>query len=644
MPDPTPNPNPTIFPPGSITPTGPAFQTSTPGPRVQAIDDTTPVSYTINNVAQWAQALLAYMHLPVTQSNIAFLVGWANREGGNWHNTARYNPLNTTLRYGGSTVMGGGNSAGVQAYSSWQVGLEATAQTLNGYGGIVAALKSGDASSADASGRLSGDLLKWSGNGYAQIAPASAADMRRANETVYPDPAAAAGAGTAAQPGTGDGAGAGGGGGAAMQTPATLTIGQLGIAQAQQQYPELAWMLNIPDAAADIYSFAAQHYTPDEIAARLQGKPWYQRIGASFFTWIAQQATNPTQAAQTFKEELAAITQTFAQLGLKPSDQQLQTFAYQALAQDWQNHPELQQQAIADLVHANPDGTFSVKNYSVDSSGRLVNTFIGPDGQASGYVWADYQTKLPTSSITAGLVTKLGTVGKGGKYTGEQVAGGAPVYAEVGGQLVQGFDLKKLAPGTALYTLPNMVSPAGQPATGPASTMTGSLQEAEQTFRAAAADYMVPISDAAAAQLVTQALSSGTTDIATFAKTYFQAQAKSLYPTMAAAIDAGITPKAYTDPYRQTVANLLGVSPDSINMNDPKYLRFVTQKDPKTGLPTAMSLYDTQQLVMSDPTYGYMKSHSAADRASALVQGLGEMFGKTPSVPSGFSGVQAPAV
>ena len=429
-------------------------------------------------------------------------------------------------------------------------------------------------------------------------------------------------------------------GGAGGQTPANLTIGQLGIAEAQKNYPELAWMLTIPDAAKDIMNFAAQHYTPDEIAAQLQGKPWYQRLGATFFTWIATQATNPTQAAQTFQEELASVRQTFAQLGLKPTDQQLQTFAYQALAQDWTNHPELQQQAIADTIAANPDGTFAVKNYTVGAGGQLLDTFVGPNGSMS-FNPKDFQNTLPSSAVKDGFVQQYGVVG--GNISG--IMPGAPVYILQNGVLHQGFDIHKLAPGTPLYTLPNAVTAtAGSAQTGAPSTMTGQLQTAEQAFKAAAADYMVPISDQAAAQLVLQAVQSGTTDIATFAKTYFQAQAKSLYPTMGAAIDAGITPKAYTDPYRQVVSQLLGVSPDQVNMMDPKYLRFVTQKDPKSGMPTAMSLYDAQQLVMSDPTYGYMKTTNAADRASALAQGLGELFGKTSAIPAGFSGTQAPRV
>lgn len=53
----------------------------------------------------------------------AFLAAWAECEGG----TARYNPLNTTLRLPGSTHY---NSAGVQHYEDRLQGLAATLLTL----------------------------------------------------------------------------------------------------------------------------------------------------------------------------------------------------------------------------------------------------------------------------------------------------------------------------------------------------------------------------------------------------------------------------------------------------------------------------------------------------------------------------------
>lgn len=97
--------------------------------------DYTPTSF--------AQALLTQLGEPVTTDNVTAVTAWEGAEGGNWHNTALFNPLNTTLTEPGSRTV---NSAGVRAYTSWDQGLAATTSTLNegAYSGIRDALQSGN--------------------------------------------------------------------------------------------------------------------------------------------------------------------------------------------------------------------------------------------------------------------------------------------------------------------------------------------------------------------------------------------------------------------------------------------------------------------------------------------------------------------
>ena len=45
----------------------------------------------------WAKALLEQLHMPLTTQNTAAITAWEMAEGGNWHNSAHYNPLNTTM-------------------------------------------------------------------------------------------------------------------------------------------------------------------------------------------------------------------------------------------------------------------------------------------------------------------------------------------------------------------------------------------------------------------------------------------------------------------------------------------------------------------------------------------------------------------
>lgn len=115
----------------------------------------------------FAVSLLKGMGDPTTPQNVSSLVGWEAREGGNWNNTAKDNPLNTTQAEPGYTKTG--TQGDIGSYNSWQQGLEATEQTLkNGdYSDIDAALKSGQGLTGDLPG-----LAKWSGGGYSSV-PAS---------------------------------------------------------------------------------------------------------------------------------------------------------------------------------------------------------------------------------------------------------------------------------------------------------------------------------------------------------------------------------------------------------------------------------------------------------------------------------------
>lgn len=94
-------------------------------------------------VVSFVEQVLNLVGAPITASNVANMSAWANAEGGWMHNSALFNPMNTTMHMPGSSVMAGGSSAGVQSYASLQSGIAATAATLlNGqYAGILAALR-----------------------------------------------------------------------------------------------------------------------------------------------------------------------------------------------------------------------------------------------------------------------------------------------------------------------------------------------------------------------------------------------------------------------------------------------------------------------------------------------------------------------
>jgi len=92
-----------------------------------------------------------------TPESISNMLMWEGKEGGNWGNTAKFNPLNTSYQEAGSTNFNTGKpGSGVQAYSSWKEGIDATIKTLTGknaaargYTSIVNSLTGGGTSNAN---------------------------------------------------------------------------------------------------------------------------------------------------------------------------------------------------------------------------------------------------------------------------------------------------------------------------------------------------------------------------------------------------------------------------------------------------------------------------------------------------------------
>ncbi len=99
----------------------------------------------------WSIGFLNGLGVSVTTSNVQAIMAWVAQEGGNWNNTATYNPLNTTQTEPGSKSAGL-QQPDIQAYTSWQSGFKATITTLTssdyGYPAVINALKAGNNATA----------------------------------------------------------------------------------------------------------------------------------------------------------------------------------------------------------------------------------------------------------------------------------------------------------------------------------------------------------------------------------------------------------------------------------------------------------------------------------------------------------------
>lgn len=91
-------------------------------------------------------ALLQKLGMPVTAANMQFLRAWNQAEG---MDSSHFNPFATTQGASGASDI---NSVGVKSYTSFDQGVQATADTLNNglYGGILDALRSGTSAMAGA--------------------------------------------------------------------------------------------------------------------------------------------------------------------------------------------------------------------------------------------------------------------------------------------------------------------------------------------------------------------------------------------------------------------------------------------------------------------------------------------------------------
>ncbi|HMK62702.1 MAG TPA: hypothetical protein VK386_03700 [Acidimicrobiales bacterium] len=143
----------------------------------------------VYNPVDFAHAFLDEISEPATADNVEAIVAWEMAEGGNWENTAKFNPLDTTWAYDGSTYFNGSYPASdppdVQAFKDWDDGVYATALTLTedfsyagdyGYGAILSALQAGDDATAvtdavDDSAWGTSNATAFLGNSYNPPAP-----------------------------------------------------------------------------------------------------------------------------------------------------------------------------------------------------------------------------------------------------------------------------------------------------------------------------------------------------------------------------------------------------------------------------------------------------------------------------------------
>jgi len=108
---------------------------------------------------------------------------------------------------------------------------------------------------------------------------------------------------------------------------------------------------------------------------------------------------------------------------------------------------------------------------------------------------------------------------------------------------------------------------------------------------------------------------------------YLKEQAASLYPTLADAIDRGISPSQYFEPYRQIASGLLGVNPSEINFSDPKWAAALSVPS-ETGERAPMTLDAWQNEIRSNRKYGWQHTDQAVEQAHEMSLAINKMMGQ----------------
>ncbi len=103
-------------------------------------------------------------------------------------------------------------------------------------------------------------------------------------------------------------------------------------------------------------------------------------------------------------------------------------------------------------------------------------------------------------------------------------------------------------------------------------------------------------------------------------------QAKALYPHLASRIDAGVNVEDIFEPYRNLVAQELGIAAETVHLQDPQWQKFLI-RPLAGGEMRAWTLDEVQSEVRNNSTYGWDRTTAAKEAATELRVGLEEGLG-----------------
>lgn len=152
------------------------------------------------------------------------------------------------------------------------------------------------------------------------------------------------------------------------------------------------------------------------------------------------------------------------------------------------------------------------------------------------------------------------------------------------------------------------------------TTSSGDVVATSNQLKALAAQYLV---DPGNTDNLAVSIVQGSASLDGY-RAMYQQQAKARFSYLSDVIDQGVTLADYFQPYKQMVAKELEITPDSVNLNDSKWLPLLGVPDGKGGT-RAMTLSEAQRWARQRPEWS--GTQGAKDQAAALADTITRTFG-----------------
>lgn len=158
----------------------------------------------------------------------------------------------------------------------------------------------------------------------------------------------------------------------------------------------------------------------------------------------------------------------------------------------------------------------------------------------------------------------------------------------------------------------------------PDKAPTGAVAQMMGDVRTVAADHMVSVTDRQAFEWSKRIAGGVSTMDAVTQQMRLLAAAR--FPHLADEIGQGVTPAQFFTPYRNTIAQVLEVTPDEVDLMSNEWAPVVSYADPRTGETRPMTFAEAERYARSRP--GWSHTANAWETGSQAADALMQIFGK----------------